>query len=286
MIDRQRILLDLIGRARGNPKRTQLMKWLFLLKEETAIGKSVSFYEFVPYKYGPFSFLAYRELSALCQSGVVDEKTLSIPEASRETVRSETAKLSHGARQAVAGIVDRYGALSLERLMEDVYNRYPWYTVRSEVETKAALPKAKEAVFTVGYEGRTIDGLLDHLLKNGIRQLVDVRQNALSRKYGFSGKTLRKYCEDVGISYVHLPSLGIPSRLRTNLDSDEAYVRLFDKYERDILPKQAQAIREAAKLSLSMPSALMCFEKDHHFCHRGRLVSYVASEAGLPVEHL
>ncbi len=286
MIERQRITLDIISRARGKLTRTQLMKWLFLLKEETAIGKSPSFYEFVPYKYGPFSFLAYKELATLCNSGLVHENSLSIPQETYQKVRSETDKLSASVKTAIGKIFIHYGSTSREQLVEDVYRRYPWYTVRSEIDIRAEIPKAKRAVFTIGYEGRSVDGMLDHLLKNGVLQLIDVRKNALSRKYGFAEKTLRKHCESVGIKYVHLPSLGIPSSLRTDIDSEEAYQKLFDTYEQDILPTADEGIHEAAQLSGDLPSALMCFEKDPHFCHRGRLVNYVADAAGLPVKHI
>ena len=66
MIERQRVLLSFVDRAGRVPPKTHLMKWLFLMREEQpeALGRS-AFYEFVPYKFGPFSFQAYRDIAAL-----------------------------------------------------------------------------------------------------------------------------------------------------------------------------------------------------------------------------
>jgi hypothetical protein len=41
------------------------MKWLFLLRQDEPEAAGPSFYEFVPYRYGPFSFQAYREIASL-----------------------------------------------------------------------------------------------------------------------------------------------------------------------------------------------------------------------------
>ena len=173
----------------------------------------------------------------------------------------------------------------MERV-DDHYDRFPWYASRSEIRPKEFESEADPAVYTVGYEGRTIDGLLDHLLRSGIRRLIDVRKNAMSRKYGFSGKTIKRLCANVDIEYVHVPSLGIPSSLREDLTSPEAYQRLFDRYERDIIPGVTTNIADVAELCAEKPSALMCFEATSDMCHRGRLASYVAKESSLEVKHL
>ena len=47
------------------------MKLVFLLRHETCLKDVPSFYDFVPYKFGPFSFTLYRELERLQQNGYV-----------------------------------------------------------------------------------------------------------------------------------------------------------------------------------------------------------------------
>ena len=141
-------------------------------------------------------------------------------------------------------------------------------------------------MYTVGYEGRSVDALLGTLMREGVRRVVDVRNNAFSRKYGYTAATLGKLCQDVQIEYVHVPELGVPATLRTNLTSAAAYKKLFDTYERTILPAQQPSIRRAADLTRERPSALMCFEATALACHRGRLAPRVAEVAGLPIRHL
>ncbi|MCY3786821.1 MAG: DUF488 domain-containing protein [bacterium] len=45
-------------------------------------------------------------------------------------------------------------------------------------------------IVSVGYQGRTVDQLIDVLRGGGVEVLVDVRLNPISRKPGFSKKPL------------------------------------------------------------------------------------------------
>lgn len=65
-------------------------------------------------------------------------------------------------------------------------------------------------LFTIGYEGSSLDGYLNRLIKNNVRTLIDLRRNPLSRKYGFSKKTLAETVKKLGIDYVHIPELASP----------------------------------------------------------------------------
>ena len=286
MIERQRILLSFINRTGAPPTRTHLMKWLFLLRHEVPTAIATSFYEFVPYRYGPFSFQAYNELAALESSGMLAPGKLRIPDESKKKAKDEIRRLPARTEEGIDVVLRKYGNLSRERLIYNVYTRYPWYASRSRLSPPKRAKRAPLAVYTVGYEGRSVDGVLDHLLRSGIQQLIDVRKNAMSRKYGFSGRTIARLCADVGIDYVHLPELGIPGSLRVNLSSDAGYKRLFDHYERKILPCAEEVISRAAELCLQKPSVLMCFEASSDQCHRGRLAPRVANQAMLKVHHL
>jgi uncharacterized protein (DUF488 family) len=287
MIERQRVLLSFIDRAGRVPPKTHLMKWLFLMREEQseALGRS-AFYEFVPYNFGPFSFQAYRDIAALEHAGLLKDGELAVPSDARSNVRDELRKLPRRAMNGVEEILRAYGKVPREKLLDDVYDRYPWYATRSELRKPKRRKPATAAVYTVGYEGRTIDGLLDHLLRSGIERLIDIRKNAMSRKYGFAGKTIARLCDDVDIEYIHVPTLGIPSSMRRDLSSQEAYDRLFDKYEAKILPGATESIVSVAELCSEKASALMCFEASSCQCHRGRLAPRVAAESGLEVKHL
>src|SRR3712207_4594344 len=69
-------------------------------------------------------------------------------------------------------------------------------------------------LFTIGYEGATIDAFLDTLEEAGVKTLVDVRAVPLSRKPGFSKRALAAALAERGIGYRHLQRLGTPAEGR------------------------------------------------------------------------
>ncbi len=73
MLNRQKTLLLLLRLARRPVSKLELTKWAFILRQETPSGGGNAFYDFLPYKYGPFSFCLYREIDALIRDGYVEE---------------------------------------------------------------------------------------------------------------------------------------------------------------------------------------------------------------------
>jgi uncharacterized protein (DUF488 family) len=142
------------------------------------------------------------------------------------------------------------------------------------------------AVYTIGYEGRSIDGFINSLLSLGVYQVIDVRKNAFSRKFGFSKSALRTLCSRSRIQYVHYPQLGVPSALRARLVDQLAYRDLFDHYESQVVPGAKDVVYSAVNLVRTMPSTLLCFEADAQMCHRGRLAQTISALSRLPVKHL
>lgn len=126
-------------------------------------------------------------------------------------------------------------------LIADVYPRYAEYTSRSTLKQHTSVKPREEAVFTAGYQGESVDAFLKKLLDARIRRVIDVRKNAYSYKFGFSGGPLRRLCMKVGIDYQHIPDLGVPSKLRTDLSSDDKRQALFSHYRAEILPSEEDA---------------------------------------------
>ena len=252
-----------------------------------------TYYQFVPYQYGPFSFALYRELDALTnQSYVVqDDDGVRLDESSLVETRKLIADLPASAQSSVRCIASQYASKRQRTLLRDLYSRYPWYAVKSELtdllpQDMPPSPSTPIAVYTVGYEGKSVDGFFDGLLRAGIKAIADVRANPVSRKYGFARSSLSGIAAKLGIGYKHFPQLGIPSAGRANLTSFSAYQRLLDRYETQILPGQAAGIHELSQMVLSEPTALLCVEKDIRCCHRSRLAKAVAQKAKLAIDHL
>ena len=139
----------------------------------------------------------------------------------------------------------------------------------------------QQVVFTVGYEGLTLDRFLGLLQEAGVRRVVDVRELPLSRRRGFSKSALRAALEGSAIEYVHLREAGNPYR-RVKARIDEC-LRLFRGY----LSGAPEVVPALERLVAEVPSALLCVEADACNCHRSVLVAeLLGRNEQLRVEHL
>lgn len=272
----------------GTPiTRTRLMKLLFLVRRETTVASLGAFYDFLPYKYGPYSFAADRDLWELMRNGVAMGDKLQVAEWRRADVLGTYEAMPASARIQIRELVGRYNSWSDRQLLEHVYAQYPEYTALSElVDPQPARHVATPAVYTLGYEGSSIDRFLRGLIVHGISRLVDVRNNPVSRRYGYSKGTLSDLCHRIGVDYVHVPTLGVPSSERQALSDAESYRRVLERYEQKTLAQRSDDVARAASLLQESASALLCFEADAARCHRGRLAERIATISALPVRHL
>jgi uncharacterized protein (DUF488 family) len=290
---RQKILLAILNQSKRAPTVTKLVKLAFLIRKETTLHDDHTYYDFVPYKYGPFSFALYRELDALERYGYIDSSNdrVSLSPAMQIPSTEKVEELPTRIRSMVTDVVSQYGATQQRRLLKFVYDNYPWYTINSELrdlvpENAPSRQKARIAVYTSGYEGISVDRFFDNLLRSGIEVIIDVRSNPVSRKYGFARKSLNEISAKLGLGYYHLPELGISSENRVALDDYDSYQRLLNRYEKSMLPRQQPAIKRLIQLIKERPSTLLCMEEDVDCCHRGRLAKEVARRTELPIVHL
>ena len=272
---RQKLLLGLLEACGGRLGATDFQKLLFLYTRKWEEKPS---FKFVPYRFGCFSFQSYADRKTLIDKGMIqacEDGAWRLTSKAKPYLMRDTVK-------RLLLFVERTVPERGDELVARVYREYPYYASRSEVvsrvisdetERKAlmrSVPTQRgRALLTIGYEGDSIDGYLDRLIRHGVRLLCDVRRNPLSRKAGFSKNQLAGYCERVGIVYRHLPELGIPGHRRRELNTQADYDALFVEYEREDLPEAGEAIEELGRL-LSKYSrvALTCFEKEPESCHR------------------
>ncbi len=293
MLIRQKTVLALLSRANRPLSPTVFVKLAFLLRQETGLKNEPTFYDFVPYKYGPFSFALYRELTNLRRDGYVtpDGERVAICERTVDLAEEKIDELPAAFHEAVDKVVRLYSRKSQTELVKDVYARYPWYASKNELtdlrpRSSVREKKACPAVYTAGYEGKSVDAFFNHLLKNGIRLIIDVRANPVSRRYGFSKRQFSEIARRLGLDYRHMPHLGIPSKYRVDLSDFDSYQRLLKKYEQEMIPKLGDEIDEVGKLMEETPAVLVCVEKDVRCCHRSRLADAVSRKTGLEVKHI
>ncbi len=282
MLTRQKALLAFFRHANRPVHRLELTKWAFLLKHDSPSQGGSSFYDFVPYHYGPFSFGLYQELGKLQDQGFVvqvDDHHWSLG----TQVANSALNTLDG---EIGRIVRKYRSKSTDDLLDEVYERFPAFTVNSKRLQLAKRPEAQLAVYTSGYEGLSIDGFLNRLVQTGIRHLVDVRRNPIARRYGFHKSTLTRLCQSLEIQYSHLPELGIASEKRRNLETQDDYETLFADYRRTTLVDERHALARVAELARKSSTVLVCMEAQPRCCHRSHLAESVAKSTHLSIQHL
>jgi hypothetical protein len=152
---------------------------------------------------------------------------------------------------------------------------------RSRVlKSRAVMTTASaQRVFTVGYQGRTIEDFLAVLLKARVDMIVDVRELPLSRARGFSKTPLREALRQAGIAYIHLRGAGNPFR-----KAAATIAECLTLYRAHVSrsPEIVASVKDAVA---GRRAALLCVEPHASGCHRGVLGEQLR-ELGLAVEDL
>jgi len=283
---RQKILLALLESFGGSLKNTDLQKYLFLFTRL----QNDKCYEFVPYKFGCFSFQVYEDKRQLINKGLLKDSFHCVLENNKTNYSNF---LTHEDNIKIWQIKKRFHQLKGKNLIKYVYLTYPYYAIKSSIakqlltkaefqHVEANVPINNETVlYTIGYEGKSLEEYLNILIRQDIQVLCDVRKNAYSMKYGFSKKTLKNSTETVGIQYLHFPDLGIVSDDRKNLTCQNDYDTLFETYEHTVLKNANLAIPQLhSHLKNHKRIALTCFEKSPQMCHRTRVAQAILRLSG------
>jgi len=287
---RRKIILALLQLFDGQLDKIRLQKLLFVFTNKQ--GKAE--YDFIPYKFGCYSYSANADMTAMVTRGFLneDEKTFEKKDKTDYLKQLKPADL-----KLLQEVKTNYGKMSANALMKHTYINFPFYAIKSEVaenilskeeleKVANAKPKSNKTVlFTIGYEGISLEEYLVRLLKNDVKVLVDVRNNPLSMKYGFSKSQLKKYCGSLGIDYVHIPEVGIQGDQRQELNTQSDYDKLFAVYRKNNLTQtttQQQQILNLLKQHKRI--ALTCFEANICQCHRKHLAEAIEHLPGFDYE--
>ncbi len=263
----------------GKLEKISLQKLLFL----TTNKQTEPSYAFIPFHYGSYSISANADLTAMVRTGLVNEDNKHFY---KKDKLNYIDKLTSIDQSILVEITDKYGNLDSSALMKFTYLNFGYFAINSKSakdilskteyeKVLAAKPVSNRIIlFTIGYEGISLEDYLNRLIKNDVRVLVDVRCNAVSMKFGFSKKTLMFYCNKLNIEYVHIPEVGIRSEYRQNLKIQKDYFDLFERYKKITLEETKDyQHRILAVLKNNRRIALTCFESDFQQCHRGHLAN-------------
>lgn len=266
---RQRYLLSVLNQAEDSLSSTNIQKLVFINEQEYKINH----YEFVPYLYGPYSFQLASDLDTLCMKGFVEKKA------------NQYSPLCSVPFQFLSPIAKERG----NELIKRTYREFPYYAINSgildklfskEEAKKIAAEKKKyvddhKVLYTIGYEGRSLEGFINTLIKKDIKVVCDVRKNPLSRKFGFSKGTLSHVLPMVGIVYKNIQGLGIESEKRVDLNTKEDYKKLFAGYAHSLCSKEHFLSDVYQLYGQYNRIALMCYEKEPEMCHRHVIRDYL-----------
>lgn len=287
MFYRRKIILALLQLFDDQLDKIRLQKLLFMFTNKQALvrqGGKVE-YDFIPYKFGCYSYSANADMTAMVTRGflIEDEKTFAKKDPTDYLKQLKPADL-----KLLQEVKTHYGKMSANALMKHTYINFPFYAINSEAAesilnpeelkkvTEAKPKNNKTVLFTIGYEGISLEEYLVRLLKNDVKVLVDVRNNPLSMKYGFSKNPLKKYCASVGIDYVHIPEVGIHGDQRQELNTQGDYDKLFAVYRKTNLTQTTAHQNEILKLLKQHKRiALTCFEANICQCHRKHLAEAI-----------
>ena len=294
MFYRRKIILALLQLFDGQLDKIRLQKLLFLFTNKQ--GKAE--YDFIPYKFGCYSYSANADMTAMVTRGFLNEGEKTFEKNDKtdylKQLKPDDLKLLKEAKA-------NYGKMSATALMKHTYINFPFYAIKSEAAeniltieefkkvTKVKPKGNKTVLFTIGYEGISLEEYLVRLLKNDVKVLVDVRNNPMSMKYGFSKSQLKKYCASLDIEYVHIPEVGIQSDQRQELNTQSDYDKLFALYRKNNLSKTTTHQNEILKLlEQHKRIALTCFEANICQCHRKHLAEAIENlpEFNYVVKHI
>ena len=127
--------------------------------------------------------------------------------------------------------------------------------------------KATGRVYSVGYEGFTLRGFTECMVQSRVEIVVDVRLNAVSRRPGFSKKSLAAALEAEGITYLHEPKLGNPPDNRDSFRNGDIHVGR-KRMQKILTNGSRDSLRRVGDLARGRRIAVLCVERDHAHCHR------------------
>jgi uncharacterized protein (DUF488 family) len=140
-------------------------------------------------------------------------------------------------------------------------------------------------VYTIGYEGASIEQFVQTLKAVGITMLADVRAVPVSRKKGFSKSALRARLEEESIGYIHFVELGDPKPGRDAAKAGQldTFRRVYSRHLRK--NESESALRSLVELVSNQPTCLLCFERDPVCCHRSLIANH-PTMSGAKIIHL
>jgi hypothetical protein len=287
MLNRRKVLLSLFNQSERpiTTKRVNLLLALLALTEEKPS------FQFIPTVKGPHSIDLVHDLRAFEKVGEVTMQGDSIT-----IVEERTDPLSYALdeveQELLLETLATHGSKSETALLDEILAARPFYGIRTErsdgrIEAiRREIRSAPSGLYTLGYEGLSIDGFINHLIANNVTAVVDVREFAFSRRSEFAKTNLEEALGVGQITYIGMPEVGIPTKARKEILEHKSKEELLEYYEEEILPTTASYATKVAELVKTGNIALICHEEDPGECHRSHFSAFaLANEPSIGAVH-
>jgi len=292
-LKRQRLLLAVLESIGREIEVRRIQQLLFLICE----AHPVKYYHFAPVLEGVKSFELVYDLGSLKIKGLLqyDDELLT------PNLTGFIRELPPDLASDVSRVVIEFGTKTYEEIAREIFTRYPYYAINSDLRHGVLSPDALDRVekvravgmtpmlYTIGYEGLHLEEYINLLIGQNVRMLIDVRKNAYSMKFGFSRHILERGLREAGIHYIHLPGLGVDSAKRREANTDKQWYNMFQEYFEETLPlhgKELSTIKEMIERLNRV--AITCYEATPEDCHRSYIARALEAMQGweYPVVHL
>ncbi|MEM1672996.1 MAG: DUF488 domain-containing protein [Archaeoglobaceae archaeon] len=157
-----------------------------------------------------------------------------------------------------------------KQILEEIYENYR---------------KKERIVYTTGYEGKSLEDLINILTEKGVKFLLDVREQPRSRRKEFSRDNIKETLKKAGIEYVSFKKLGTPREIRKKLKENSISFEKFAEEYRNHLANNENYLLLLKILASEKTSVIMCYEADWKKCHRAILTEALEKD-GFKVVHL
>ena len=283
MFYRRKVILALLEQFGGKLEKINLYKLLFIFTKFQQKPE----YDFIPYKFGCYSYSLNADLVTMFKKNQLKDNDIAVEKIGNKNYLNT---LSEADKRLMISVYNQFKNFSGDALMYYTYTKYP-YTAINSVKAKSLLStgefekvlaqkpdSTKSILYTIGYEGISLEEYLNRLIKHDVRVLVDVRNNALSQKYGFSKSLLQKFCLNLNIQYFHFPDVGIQAKFRHKLNVQDDYDTLFKYYKLETIPETLSTQERIVDLLINNKRvALTCFEANICQCHRKHLAEAITT---------
>jgi len=174
MFYRRKIILALLQIFEGQIEKISLQKLLFLFTKRQTKAE----YDFIPYFFGCYSYSANADLTAMVSKGMLSETANYF---TKVDTTDYIKTLKEEDRTLLQEIKLHYGNMTVNALMKHTYLHFPYWAINSkkakEILSPGQLDKVnnsrpkgnKTVLFTIGYEGISLEEYLNRLLKNDIK---------------------------------------------------------------------------------------------------------------------